>query len=170
MLTIKKYAAIDIGSNAVQITVVLGCNANAIKLAVPMDGINHVINPNWDSGLGSSLAYGTEFLTKGKGAFDGILIMLCDQPLMDTEFLNTMIDQFKGGEKGIVATHYGEGAGVPAIFCPRYFSELVGLNKDFGAKNLLDQYKSDVLCLNPLGKAIDVDTFEDYQKLVRGHF
>ncbi|MCG2460357.1 nucleotidyltransferase family protein [Flavobacteriaceae bacterium F89] len=162
--------AMAIGTNAEQITVVLGANANTIKLAVPMNGISHIVNPNWESGLGSSLACGMQLLTKWKSTHDGILIMLCDQPLMDTGFLNSLIEQFKGGQKGIVATRYGERAGVPAIFSTRYFSELATLHKDFGAKNLLDQNKSDVLSIDPQGKAIDVDTFEDYQKLARGHF
>ena len=155
------------GTNAVLITVVLGAHANAVKLAVPMEGINHVLNPNWESGLGNSLAFGVEFLTKREGTYDGILVMLCDQPLMDTEYLNNLIDQFSRGEKGIVATQYGEKVGVPAIFGSKYFPHLLQLNEDFGAKNLLEQCRNDVLSLDPFGKAVDIDTFEEYQSLLR---
>lgn len=150
-----------------QVTVVLGANADFIKSNISMAEVNCAINPNWKSGLGSSLAFGIEYLTKMEDGYDGILIMLCDQPLMDAKFLNRLIDQFKSGKKGIIATQYAERAGVPAIFHSKYFSELTGLNKDFGAKSLLDQHKNDVLELDPLGRAADVDIFEEYQRLVR---
>jgi molybdenum cofactor cytidylyltransferase len=149
-----------------RIVAVLGANADAIANETHLADIDHIVNPAWESGLGSSLALGANFLLKRGTNYDGILVMLCDQPLIDTEYLNILISRFKNNEKNIIATDYGKGAGVPAIFGPEYFSALVGLNGDVGAKNLLARYKSDVLRVDPQGKAIDVDTLEDYQKLV----
>ena len=148
------------------ILAVLGANADKIAKETDLAGIDHILNPTWESGLGNTLALGASFLVESGRNFDGILVMLSDQPLIDTEYLNLLISRFKEGKKNIIATQYGNGAGVPAIFRSTYFSELLGLNKDFGAKKLLAKYKGDVLRIDPLGKAVDVDTFEDYQKLV----
>src|SRR5690606_16911655 len=125
------------------ILAVLGANADKITKKTDLAGIDHIINPSWESGLGGSLALGASFLLERGKSFDGILIMLCDQPLIDTVYLNLLISRFKEGKKNIIATQYGNGTGVPAIFRSTYFSDLLGLNKDVGAKKLLAKYNGD---------------------------
>ena len=146
--------------------VVLGANADHIARENCLLDVDYIVNPDWESGLGSSLSFGAAFVLENQPSCDGLLVMLCDQPLIDTEYLNALISQFKNDDKNIVATRYGERVGVPAIFSPKYFSALIELDKDVGAKGILEQYKNDVLGLDPEGKAVDVDTFEDYQRLI----
>lgn len=156
-------------TKASSVVVVLGANADKVARETTLADVDHIVNPDWESGLGSSLAFGAAFVLKNRPTCDGLLIMLCDQPLMDTEYLNSLISQFKNGEQNIVATRYGERVGVPAIFGPKYFLELTELKKDVGAKRILEYYKDDVLSLDPRGKSVDVDTLQDYQRLIKGY-
>ena len=154
-------------SMACEVFVVLGAKAQKIKEEVAVEGVVFVENQDWRSGMGTSIVCGIRSLTKQQKTYDGALIMLCDQPLINTLYLNALIDTFIHKEKGIVATRYRNSEGVPAIFGQSYFPELMELNKDYGAKDILKQHKDDVFSLGSHGKAMDIDTMDDYNRLIR---
>jgi len=156
-----------IASEADTVYVVLGANIESIRDEITNHPVETVDNPNWESGLGSSIAAGVTFILKNNIEFDGILIMLADQPLMDTEYLNMMIDTFYRRPESIVATAYRNKAGVPALFDKAYNIELVNLNKDFGAKALIAQKINQVFTINPENKVVDIDTKSEYDKLIK---
>ena len=94
--------------------------------------------------------------------------MLCDQPLIDTPYLDRMIDSLIDSDKGIVATAYGDKIGVPAIFGSTYFSQLSELKDDKGARDLLIEYRTDCIILDlDEHQTLDVDSDEDYQQLLK---
>ncbi|WP_299534047.1 nucleotidyltransferase family protein [Ulvibacterium sp.] len=151
-----------------RVVVVLGANADKIKEKCSSSAdVRFVFHKNWDLGLGSSIAYGVDFIQNSLPNTKAILILLCDQPLIDSKYLDQKIQTYKNSGKGIVATEYEKGAGVPAIFGKSYFSNLAQLNKDVGAKEIIRKFKNDTLSLNPSGKTLDIDTLEDYQKLTK---
>jgi len=149
------------------IVVVLGANANEIKSASTQEGVRYILNKNWRTGLGSSIAHGVDYIQRSFPDKTALLIMLCDQPLLDAKYIMRLIQTFKDSNKGIVATAYSSGMGVPAIFDQRYFSRLAQLNEDFGAKRIIQKFQEDSIRLNPLGLETDIDTPEDYQKLTQ---
>ena len=65
----------------------------------------------------------------------------------------------------ITATGYENGLGVPAMFDKCHFPELLKLNKDYGARNIIND--SNIKIINPEGKEMDIDTWQDYQELVK---
>ena len=56
--------------------------------------------------------------------------------------------------------------GVPALFSNSLFSELINLEGDKGAKNLMRKYQDEVLAIPIPEAAIDIDTPDDYEKLL----
>ncbi|WP_411030776.1 nucleotidyltransferase family protein [Spongiimicrobium sp. 3-5] len=152
-------------SNAEEIVTVLGANAQRIKAAMALNGHRFIENKNWKQGMGSSIATGTEYFLNHKKQYNGILIMLADQPLLDSAYLNKMMDDFSTHKKGIVATTYAEKYGVPAVFGKAYYKELKGLSGAEGAKELLARHLNDVIAVDPQGKTVDIDTMADYNKL-----
>lgn len=154
-------------SDASTVVVVLGANAASIKNGITEKNVEIVENPHWSSGLGSSIARGTDFLIQSKNKTNGILILLADQPLIDTAYLNEMMAAFASDQRQIVATAYGNRAGVPALFSEDYFKELTKLDDDFGAKKILDSHKKDALILNLGQKTVDIDTKSDYENLTK---
>ena len=70
--------------------------------------------------------------------------------------------------KGIIACAYAGTVGTPVLFNKKYFSELLNLKGKQSAKQLLDKYVIDLSSVPFAGGEIDIDTQEDYQKLVNG--
>ena len=93
--------------------------------------------------------------------------MLCDQPLIDTNYLNSMISTFGDGVKNIVATAYKQRNGVPVLYHKKYMRILSTLDGDSGAKEIIAKNSEDVIALSPEGKEVDVDTYAAYQHLIQ---
>ena len=151
-----------------RVVVILGANADKIRgNSTNGSSVQFVFHKNWRLGLGSSISYGVDFIQRSLQNTKAILILLCDQPLIDSEYLNQMVQAYESSAKGIIATEYEKGVGVPAIFDRRYFSNLRKLNEDMGAKKVIQESLNDILSLNPSGKTMDIDTLEDYKKLTK---
>lgn len=149
--------------------VVLGANYNLIKPKLQLNDIEVIFNENWKHGLGNSIAFGVDYIMNHYRV-DGALIVLSDQPLVDTNYLNTLIGSFKMCKKQIVASNYGnEKLGVPALFDSCYFEELSELNQDKGAKKVIENHLDNVLALNAKHLISDIDTKEDYELLYKSN-
>lgn len=154
-----------------EMIVVLGANYNAIKKELGHYPITILNNEDWQKGLGKSLAFGVEYITSSKQKVDGILVTLADQPLINAEFLNKLIDEFNKKEHPIIATSYkNKKYGVPVIFDKIYFEELLALNDDYGAKHLLKKNKSLAKILIPELENLDLDLKADYESLYKEKF
>lgn len=145
--------------------VVLGANKEVIKKATSLD-VETIYNPNWQSGMGSSISIGVQNILKLNLDQKGLLIMLADQPLIDTSYLNELKKEFDRGNFKIVATSYGNKLGVPAIFHQSIIPELVNLNEDYGARHIIKKYLTDIKAVFPNGKELDIDTPKNYSQLI----
>jgi molybdenum cofactor cytidylyltransferase len=154
-------------SEGSDIIVVLGAHASEIRSKISDNDVIFVDNAVWEHGLGTSISCGVNYIQKNKCGATGVLILLADQPLIDTRYINKMIDTFIKKSNGLVTTNYGSREGVPAIFAQKYFLELQDLNQDFGAKELIGKNKHLTISLDPEGKETDIDTPKDYNTLLK---
>lgn len=158
-------------SKAIQLSpknvfVVLGCNFEQIKNEIQENNITILENKNWKQGLGNSMAYGIRAISEVLQDVEGVLIMLADQPLIQTNHFNKLINCFIPDTQQILATEYVDGSlGVPAFFDKLYLNEIIALNSDFGAKQLFQKYSESVISIKNLHAHLDIDTFEQYKKL-----
>lgn len=149
-----------------EICVVLGANYDIIKSEIDSYPVKIVNNEEWESGLGRSISFGIQHLTDAHPTIDGVLIILPDQPLIDADYLNSMIEIFKPGGHQIIATNYDHHKqGVPTLFDKIYFEELAKLSDDKGAKKVIKKYSNRVVTLFANGKISDIDTRQDYEDL-----
>lgn len=159
-----------IDSNATDVFLVLGANYNQIMELTHTDSVEVIRNHSWDKGLGNSIAFGVNQILEKEIKVDGILLMLADQPLIDSEFLNAMIDTFEVGTNQIIASTYLNGKkGVPALFDSGYIKELSNLKGDKGAKILLDKYANKITSVDGGKILLDIDTIDDYEKLYKAN-
>ncbi len=149
-------------SDADSIFVVLGAQANKIKETLKEDGINTITNKQWARGMGATISYGVDQILKSDRHPEAMLIMVADQPNMDSDFLNSLIDQYATGKSNIVATQYADKLGVPAIFDKQYFPQLIQLRGEGGASKIIKNNRKDCFGLNAGKKVIDLDTLNDY--------
>ena len=104
-----------------------------IKEALLNTNINVVMNNNSNLGVSSSIKIGINF---DKNA-DGYMFMVCDQPFISIQTLNSVIDNFIKGDKGIVCVGCGNNKGNPVIFSKKYINELLSLEGDNGGKVII---------------------------------
>jgi molybdenum cofactor cytidylyltransferase len=152
------------GAKAEKKVLVLGANRDEIKKSFRGDSIPNIPNQDWEKGMSSTLHKGLEYLLKFNQP-DQIIIMLCDQPFVDSKLLNKLIATQKKSGKGIVACEYSETVGVPILFTKAYYSDLMKLTGDEGAKKIALANPEDTATVSfPRGK-VDVDTEEDLRDL-----
>ncbi len=151
------------GSN--KIIVVLGSGKDIIQNKIEIDGIEIAENPDWESGISSSIKAGINTL-KEKGAnVDALVLMVCDQPFADAEILTSLVQKQKQTGKAIIGCMYENTKGTPALFHSSLFPDLLSLEGDVGAKKLFDEYHDAASFVSFTNGGIDIDTSEDYQNL-----
>ena len=152
-------------SQVEEVYVVLGANEEIIKKQTQLPDDSCIYNENWSNGMGSSIVAGLKHIMSLSKDYDGVLVMLADQPLIDAAYLDKIIDTWGKARATITATGYENGLGVPAMFDKCHFPELLKLTKDYGARNIIND--SNIKIVNPQGKEVDIDTWQDYQVLVK---
>lgn len=142
---------------------VVGANTDKIKAEIATKNIQFIDNPNFRNGLSASIVSGINYFNEHKLNFEGLFILLADQPAIETEYLISMLDLFQENEAKIIASNYGNKLGVPVIFSKKYFSELLLITGDKGAKDFIHQRKNQVLSPKLTTNFFDIDTQEDLQ-------
>ena len=140
------------------VIVVVGANAESVRATVAELPVVIVENPEWESGMGSSIAAGMRVLPD----CDGVAILLIDQPLVTAVHLRGMRGSFSGD---IVAARYNDRLGVPAIFPKRLFRSLSALHGHEGARSVLRAADERVMAFDLPEAAMDVDTPADLAAL-----
>lgn len=157
---------VDIG---VRILTEGGCEAvvvvsGATELVVP--GAEVVANPDWASGMGSSLRTGLAALAAVRA--DAVVVMLVDTPWVSAAAVRRLVAS-AGGASAAIATYDGR-RGHPVLLDTAVWPEVSDLAVgDVGAKAWMNAYPDRVLEIDctGLGDSRDVDHPEDLQ--VRPH-
>jgi molybdenum cofactor cytidylyltransferase len=148
------------------VMVVTGSNADLVEAELADMPVQVLRNKEWEQGMGHTISTGVQAMVKEHTELYGIIIMVCDQPFVNGTLLREMISLQETTSKGIIACFYDGSAGTPVLFTQTYFPALIGLDGTHAAKTILQQYPDDLaLYPFPLG-ALDIDTAEDYQRLL----
>lgn len=166
--TLIRHAAENaLASKCQSVCVVLGAQAEKIKREVEDLPIEIAVNENWAEGMSSSLKCGLGKLLEIEPQLSAVVVMLADQPLVDSTIINSLIEVFLETQKPIIAAEYEETLGVPAIFSRALFDEILNLSADAGAKKIIKKYAASVEKISVPEAAFDVDTQKDYENLLK---
>jgi len=146
--------------------VVLGAGAETIQEKLEGLPVNKVINVDHQSGIASSIRSGVQWFKAHYPHVENVLIMLCDQPHVDTGHLHKLIQAQQLSGARIVASHYADRKGVPAVFHSSLFPQLLNLKGDTGAKHIIEALEDEVLAVSFPQGAVDVDTEEAYGQIL----
>ncbi len=160
---------IDIVKEAVDfpMVLVLGAHAEKIKLQLSNPNMPIIINEQWAQGMGSSISIGLEGLIQKNPAIDGVMVLVCDQPFLNREHILTLLDLQAKSALPMAACYYAGVLGTPAVFHQSIFPELLALKADMGAKNIINHRIQEVAKLHFEQGLLDIDTEEDYKKLMK---
>ncbi len=160
-----------LGSHCRPVVVVLGADADACRAAIRDLPVEIVINEDWTQGMGSSIRVGINALhERGEAMQEGVqavVIALCDQPLISSGFFDSLVRLHVEQQTPMVAASYDDRPGVPALFVRSLFPRLAALDVNAGAKALLQAAGGELLTIPAPRASIDVDTPEDYARLLR---
>ena len=147
------------------IVVVIGSDKE--KVARELEQTNAVIveNVNWNNGMGTSIRGGVQHLIDIAPNVEAIVLLVCDQPLVDSHTIEQLIALGEKTKKAIVASSYAGTLGVPALFDRSCTEELLRLDDGSGAKPIIFSNHDRVAEFPfPEGK-IDIDMAADYESL-----
>ena len=147
--------------------VVLGANFEAIKAEIEDLEIEICFNENWQDGMSSSLKTGLHKLLEIAPNLSAVIVSLCDQPFVNSKVFTDLAETYKKTNAPIVACEYGQTVGVPALFSSSVFDELLNLSSENGAKTIIKKHLSQTKKISVPQAEIDIDTHEDYQKILR---
>ncbi len=164
--TLLRHASVTaLGSLCRPIAVVLGAGADQLRPELAGLEVLTVENTDWPQGMGSSIHAGLAALEITAPNLTGVILMLCDQPLIAADHLNALVQMHQNADSPLVASEYGGTHGVPAFFSRALFPELRALKNAQGAKPVIAAHASETIAL-PLPAGIwDVDTAADYARL-----
>jgi molybdenum cofactor cytidylyltransferase len=146
--------------------VVLGSSAYDCVPVIKDYGVDIVVNPFWESGLAGSIRIGVE-RAEEQGA-DSILLLLSDQPWLNSEVIRRFLDRMNGKTDVIISARYDGILGAPMMFGSDWFPQLKNLEGDQGARNLVSKETDRVEVIDWSEGALDVDTPDDLASLMRG--
>jgi molybdenum cofactor cytidylyltransferase len=93
-----------------------------------------------------------------------VLLLVCDQPAVNARLIERLMATYEASMKNIVASSYADTVGVPAFFDRSLFKELLSIGDEASAKSIILQNCKRVAQLAFPEGAIDIDTWEDWEK------
>ena len=154
-----------LATNFKPVVVVLGAFADQVKEKIPLT-VAHIINDNWSDGMASSIAAGLAEILKHSPDLENLIITVSDQAYINATILSALQQKHINTKKGIIASSYAKTTGTPALFNKRYFSQLLSLTGNNGAKSMLKLHDNDVETVAFAQGNIDIDTETDYHNLI----
>ncbi len=149
-----------------EIGVVIGHDAERIQAEVDLHGARVVYNARYVEGLSTSLHAGLAALSEGVMA---AVLTVGDQPLLDASIIDALIALHRQTGAPIIATDYGAYQGTPLLLQRSLWPLAAHVHGDQGARALLRAYPdASAIATVPVPPALaaDVDTWEDYTKLL----
>jgi molybdenum cofactor cytidylyltransferase len=154
---VRRMAARIGAAGVAEGVVVLGHQATKIRDALGDCGLRMVENPDYASGIASSLKSGIRALP---GNADGALIVLADMPEVSAADIGKLTDAFgaRHGQAIVRATASGQ-RGNPVILPRALFEAVESLQGDTGARHIVENSDLEIVDVE-IGEAarIDVDT------------
>ncbi len=152
-----------LASSIDEVLVVVGHQARRISTELSGRAVSIVKNPNYKSGMLSSVRCGLRNLPEDWRA---VMVVLGDQPSVTTELIDQMLQSFATMEKNILVPLYEDKRGHPLLFSRQYNDEIMTHYDNIGLRGLLHSHPEQVFELTVLTNLVlnDMDYPEDYQR------
>ena len=141
-----------------RVLVILGIKAKKLEREIRDYDIQIIENLNWENGVASSIRAGISALPEH---CNGVLILFCDQPFITMTHLRELIGAWNRDQSKIIASRYSKTFGVPAIIPRKYFTAMMKLTGDKGAKSIILENREHVESVELPEAAFDIDTQSD---------
>jgi molybdenum cofactor cytidylyltransferase len=155
-----------LASSLSRVLVVVGAHAPVAAAALRGLPVGIIENVDWAQGQGSSVATGVRALRERAPDTTGVVLLLSDQPLVTASSIDLLITTHRTTGTLIVCSRRGDRLEAPALFSFAFFDELAALRDDAGSREILTRNESRALGIDLPDAEFDIDTPEDYQRLI----
>ncbi len=160
---IRQVAEIAIQAGLDPVIVVTGYNSDQVKAAVEDLQVQVVDNVDWMSGQSTSVVAGIKVLPSRTGA---AVFLLADQPQVSPTIIAALLEQHRQNLSPIVAPLVQGKRANPVLFDRSTFPSLLTISGDSGGRQVFSRFKVAWLEWNDANLLLDVDTPEDYKRLL----
>lgn len=150
------------------VVLVLGHEHQSILQALGSKGrhtrLEVVINHDYHQGQSSSLKAG---LARVRKAYSSVMYLLADQPMINSNTIDLLLDRFHGSGKMICVPVFEGQRGNPTIFRRSLYGDIMMIDGDKGARDIIAENAGHVLYAklkDPLC-FFDIDSPEDLKNL-----
>jgi len=144
-----------------RVVAVVRADDEALQTGLHTLGVDCVLNPQPERGMGYSIACAVNATSHS----DGWCLLPADMPYVTASTTSQLVDALRTGA-ALAAPHYQGRRGHPVAFSNRFFDALCALDGDTGARDILEQ-NADRLALidtDDAGVLVDIDTALDLEK------
>ena len=155
-----------LASRVDEVVVVTGHRAEEVTKALGARAVRFVHNPDYREGMSGSLTCGIESVS---GQTQAAVIALVDQPTIEAEAVNAIIDQYFIHRPLVVVPTFGGKNGHPVLLDMRLRSEILAMDPNLGLRQIIHAHSGGTLHVEVNSESVlrDFDYPEDYRKLFR---
>jgi molybdenum cofactor cytidylyltransferase len=166
---LARVVAAALESELSEVVLVIGYEAGKVLAALGSLGCHErlrtVVNERYEAGMAGSLQAG---LLPVKDQYPAVMFLLGDQPLIDAGALNLLLRRFWSADKDICVPVQGEKRGNPVCFSRCFYEQILGIQGDTGAREIIRRHPEDVLWVEIDSSSFffDIDRPEDLERLL----
>jgi molybdenum cofactor cytidylyltransferase len=162
---IEKTVENALNSRIDHVLIVLGSHSAEIFDQVRHLPVRFSFNKDFRDGMLSSVKCGVKALPENCQA---VLIFPGDQPMIEAEVINKVIEAYRSTGYGIVIPSFENKKGHPVLIDHKYLKEIEDIKNTEGLRSLAIQFNQDVLIVETDCKGIlkDIDTPEEYLQAI----
>ncbi|UCD73492.1 MAG: nucleotidyltransferase family protein, partial [Candidatus Bathyarchaeota archaeon] len=164
---IERVVESALGSQADEVFLVLGYEAERLKRKVSGTGCRFIYNRNFEEGQSSSIKTGLASVARNSKA---VLIMPGDIASISSQSIDKVIEEYRRTRDPIlVAAHRGK-LGHPILFDKSLFHEIAQINEETqGLKAIVKKYRTQINKVEVGSKEVllDLDARDDLDKFSR---
>jgi len=161
---IERVVNTAIRSNADEVVVVLGYEAEKIREKIARLRCKIVVNNRYEKGQSGSVKVGLSAISPEAEA---MMVFPADVALIDAPSINRVIDEYSGTKSRIVIASHQHQSGHPILLDRTLFPEVSEIDEDtFGLKAVINRHRAQVKYVD-VGSdnvLIDIDTQEEFNK------
>jgi molybdenum cofactor cytidylyltransferase len=160
---IRHVIGVARGAGLAPVVVVSGAYTPQVRQACAGLEVVLVHNPDWQAGQSSSLQAGLRLLPPQTG---GAVFFLADQPQIPISLVRSLVETHAASLQPVVAPMVDGRRANPVLFDRITFPDLMALQGDVGGRALFAKYPVEWVPWHDSAVLLDVDTPEDYKKLL----
>lgn len=144
--------------------IITGHEAKAVQTIAKVEGVETYHNSDYEAGeMLSSLQTAVRQLPENITA---VLVMLADQPMVEPETIDLLLDAFWQGHSDLIAPVFEGKRGNPVLIGRPFFAELLALPPGDAPRTLLQQHAASLHLVPVPTDAIlrDLDSLEQYEQ------